>query len=208
MGGRGVGSERDVGKRTTKGMVRDGDRVTKRCRRWDTAGQAHALTFSCYRSRPFLAQERMCQWLAEAIDAARRRHSFDLWAYVFMPEHVHLVVYPRREDYSISRILLAIKQPVSRRAIHYLKSHQPQELESMATGQQSRPYHFWQKGGGYDRNITRVDTLVQTVKYIHHNPVRRGLVATPEQWRYSSAGAWEDDGVGPLTIDRDGFPTF
>jgi REP-associated tyrosine transposase len=189
-------------------MVRDGDRYTKRCRRWDTAGQAHALTFGCYRNRPFLAQERTCDWLAEAIDSARQRHAFDLWAYVFMPDHVHLVIYPTREGYSISRILLAIKQPVSRNAIHYLKSRQPEGLELMATGQQSRPYHFWQKGGGYDRNITRFETLIQTVKYIHNNPVRRGLVALPEQWRYSSAGEWEGDGVGPLTIDRDSFPTF
>ncbi len=188
--------------------MRDGDRVTKRCGRWDTAGQAHALTFSCFRNRPFLTLERTCDWLAEAIDSARRRHGFDLWAYVFMPEHVHLVVYPKREGYLISRILLAIKQPVSRRAIHYLKSHQPQGLELMATGQRARPYHFWQKGGGYDRNITRVETLIQTVKYIHRNPVRRGLVELPEQWRYSSAAQWEGQGVGPLVIDRDSFPTF
>jgi putative transposase len=147
-------------------------------------------------------------WLAEAIDGARRRLAFELWAYVFMPEHVHLVIYPKREDYSISRILLAIKQPVSRKAIHYLKSHEPQGLELMATGQQSRPYHFWQKGGGYDRNITRVETLIETMRYIHHNPVRRGLVATAEQWRFSSAGQWEGRGPGPLTIDRDSFPTF
>jgi len=42
--------------------VRDGDRVTKRCRRWDAAGQAHALTFSCYRSLPYLAQGPAGAW--------------------------------------------------------------------------------------------------------------------------------------------------
>lgn len=102
-------------------------------------GQAHALTFSCYRNRPFLARERTCDWLVEATDSARRQLAFELWAYVFMPDHVHLVVYPKRENHSISRILLA-------------------------TGQQARPYRFWQKGGGYDRNITQVATLVETMR--------------------------------------------
>ena len=91
------------------------------------------------------------------------RHAFDLWAYVFMPDHVHLVIYPRCDDYSISRILLSIRQPVARKAIAYLKVHHPEGLRAMATGQRARPYHFWQKGGGYDRNITQVDTLISTV---------------------------------------------
>ena len=48
----------------------------KRSRRgpaFHAPGHAHELTFSCYRSYPFLQAERTCQWLAEAIEAARRR---------------------------------------------------------------------------------------------------------------------------------------
>ncbi len=189
-------------------MVQEGQRYTKRCHRWDVPGQAHALTFSCYRNRPFLARERTCDWLVEAIDSARRRLGFELWAYVVMPDHVHLVVYPKGEDYSISRILLAIKQPVARRAIHYLRVHKPDGLHLLATGQQARPYRFWQNGGGYDRNITQVETLVETMRYIHNNPVRRQLVTVATQWRYSSAAEWEGLGIGPLAVDRGSFPVF
>ena len=186
----------------------EGQRYAKRCRRWNVPGQAHALTFSCYHNRPFLANEQTCNWLAEAIDLARQRLAFELWAYVFMPDHVHLVLYPKREDHSISRILLAIKQPVSRRAIRHFKAHEPKALDLMATGQRARLYHFWQKGGGYDRNITRLETLIETMRYIHNNPVRRGLVTTAVQWEYSSAAQWEGQARGPLTIDRDSFPAF
>ena len=188
--------------------MREGDRYTKRCRRWDVPGQAHALTFGCYRSRLFLSKQRTCDWLVEAIEAARRRHAFELWAYVFMPNHVHLVVYPKGTTSSISRILWAIKQPVARRAIHYLREREPEGLGLLATGQQARPYRFWQKGGGYDRNITQVTTLVETIRYIHNNPVRRQLVTTATQWRYSSAAAWEGLSEGPLAIDRDSYPVF
>ncbi len=64
-------------------------------RTYNDAGHALALTFSCYRKYKFLAAERACLWLAESIEAARMDLDFDLWAYVFMPDHVHLIIRPR-----------------------------------------------------------------------------------------------------------------
>ena len=141
-----------------------------------------------------------------SINSARRKHEFDLWAYVFMPNHVHLIVCPRAEQYSISSILWSIKQPVARRAIRYLRINHPSSLRLLATGQASNPYQFWQKGGGYDRNIVSVQILIEAVHYIHNNPVRKGLVETPDQWHYSSAADWDGTTSGPIPIDRDTFP--
>jgi putative transposase len=186
----------------------EGQRYTKRCQRWNWAGHAHELTFSCYRNRPFLSKERTCKYLADAISASRVKHDFDLWAYVFMPDHVHLVIHPRREQYSIAQILRSIKQPVSRRAVEYLKKNNPQGLSLLATGQREEAYRFWQKGGGYDRNITKVETLIEAVRYIHNNPARRGLVQTPDQWNYSSAADWQNIRSGPIPIDSDSFPWY
>ena len=184
----------------------DGERYTKRCQRWNFAGHAHELNFNCYLNRPFLSRERTCEYLIHSINTARRKCEFDLWAYVFMPTHVHLVIHPRCEIYSISDILLAIKQPVSRKAIAYLQEHNPAGLRLLATGQRPRPYRFWQKGGGYDRNLTTIDTLIETIRYIHNNPVRKGLVQTPDGWHYSSATDWEGSKSGPLSVDFDSFP--
>ena len=184
----------------------DGERYTKRCRRWNYAGQAHELNFNCYLNRAFLSRERTCKYLIDSINTARRKYEFDLWAYVFMPNHVHLVIHPRREPYSISEILLAIKQPVSRKAIVYLKENNPAGLRFLTTGERARLYHFWQKGGGYDKNITRVDALIETIRYIHYNPVRKGLVQTPDEWYYSSATDWDGSKSGPLPVDIDSFP--
>lgn len=184
----------------------NGERYTKRCVRWNWAGHAHELTFSCYEGHSFLAKERTCLWLVNSINSARRKHEFDLWAYVFMPNHVHLIVCPRAEQYSISSILWSIKQPVARRAIRYLRINHPSSLRLLATGQASNPYQFWQKGGGYDRNIVSVQILIEAVHYIHNNPVRKGLVETPDQWHYSSAADWDGTTSGPIPIDRDTFP--
>ncbi|NLZ05355.1 MAG: transposase [Phycisphaerae bacterium] len=184
----------------------DGQRCTKLCHRWNTPGHAHELTFTCYKNRPFLSSERACRYLVEAIVASRNKHAFDLWAYVFMPDHVHLVVWPRQEKYSISQILRSIKQPVSRRILEYLRRENREGLKILATGERDEPHRFWQKGGGYDRNITSVETLIKSIRYIHNNPARRGLVETAEAWHYSSAADWEGLRRGPIAIDFDTFP--
>src|SRR5438105_3542553 len=95
----------------------------KRCRRYNEPGHAHELTFSCYGRLPLLSRDRTRGWLMEAIDEARTSERFDLWAYVIMPEHVHILIRPREPGYEISRILWRIKRPVGRRAIGYLRVH-------------------------------------------------------------------------------------
>ncbi|MBN1506291.1 MAG: transposase [Sedimentisphaerales bacterium] len=187
-------------------LMLEGNRYSKHCHRWNTGGHAHELTFSCYHNRLFLSKERTCTFLVDAIAASRKKHDFDLWAYVFMPDHVHVVICPRQPEYSISAILRSIKQPVSRRAIDYLRRKNPDGLKFLATGEDDEPYRFWQKGGGYDRNITALETLVQSIRYIHNNPVRKGLVETADQWCYSSAADWLNTGHGPISIDVDSFP--
>ena len=183
-----------------------GERYTKRCHRWNTGGHAHELTFTCYQDRAFLSKDRTCRFLADALIAAQEKRDFDLWAYVFMPDHVHLVICPRLDAYSVSRILRSVKQPVSRRAIEYLKRENPDGLRHLATGQQDEPFRFWQKGGGYDRNISKVETLIEVVRYVHNNPVHRDLAREPEEWFYSSAADWKGLRSGPVPIDFDSFP--
>ena len=119
-----------------------GETYRKKCRRYNFPGNAHELTFSCFRGRPFLSRDRTRGYLVDAIVAAKHKHAFDLWAYVFMPEHVHLLICPCEEAYSIAAILQAIKQPVSRRAMIYLRKHNPEGLAWLATDEMGVPYRF------------------------------------------------------------------
>lgn len=133
-------------------------------------------------------------------------HRFALWAYVFMPEHVHLLLWPEEENYSISNFLQSTKQSVSRKALDYLRKENPGGLKHLATGWKDRPYQFWMDGGGYDRNITDRETLLRVVDYIHRNPVRRGLVETPQEWWWSSVRQWMGIGEGPIKVDLRSLP--
>jgi putative transposase len=178
----------------------------KKCKRLNIPGHAHELTFSCYRQQNFLNEDKIREYLANAIGRAREKHDFDIWAYVIMPDHVHLLIYPKAQGYSIAKILFSIKQPIARKAIPYLRKNHPDRLKHFATGQKNAPYRFWKPGGGYDRNITSIEILSQVVDYIHRNPIRQGLVTKPEEWFWSSYNEWAKPGTGPITVDRESFP--
>jgi len=153
----------------------------------NASGHAHELTFSCFHRFPFLSKDRVCEWLAASIRTACVDLEFSLWAFVFMADHVHLIVHPTRSAYDVSEFLARIKQPTSRQALAFLRRGFPEWVEKpkVPRGQRTE-YHFWQPGGGFDRNITEPLTLEKMIDYIHMNP-RKGFVAQPAQWKWSSA---------------------
>ena len=109
-----------------------------------------------------------------------------------MPEHVHLIVYPEEEGAKISSLLSSIKLPVAMKFSQQLKKHEGAPLG-----------RFWQRGGGYDRNIFTKKALKSSINYIHFNPVRRKLVKEPEDWYWSSAGYYAGLSKFPIKIDED-----
>ncbi len=175
---------------------------------YDSPGIPHGLTFSCYKYRSFLNYRRPRMYLINSLEKARINHNFDLWAYVIMPNHVHLVIFPKNNDYSIPEILNSIKLPAAKMTLHWMGVNMPEILRLFATDEKMQPYRFWLDAGGYDRNLRDQDELVKFVKYVHDNPVRKGLVEDPTQWYWSSAGDWLNDVKGPIRIDKDSFPVL
>ena len=176
--------------------------MSKRRARSNEPGQPRELTFSCYRHHAFLGRDRTRVWFCEALDEARTEFAFQLWAYVVMPEHVHVLVYPGEAPQRMSRFLQAVKEPVARKAIRYLQDNAPKWLARVTVreGQRLRR-RFWQPGGGYDRNITSTEGLRAVIDYLHANPVRRALVARAEDWEWSSARWYA--GLRPVKLEMD-----
>ena len=174
---------------------------------YNAPGDSHFLTFSTFKRLPLLTKQRSCQWVVDAIVLSRERNPFDLWAWVIMPEHVHLVLNPH-EGIKIAPILKTIKQSSSKRAMNWLRYNAPQYLPTIADVQPNgkRTHRFWQRGGGYDRNLRTVRDIHEKVAYIHKNPVTRGLESRPEDFRWPSARAWKTGVEQPLSIDRRSIP--
>jgi putative transposase len=126
-----------------------------------------------------------------------------------MPEHVHIVMRPK-QDVKVAQILSTVKQSVSKKALRYLAETSPDFLAMLEDVRPSgrRSYRFWQRGGGYDRNLRSLRDVYEKIEYVHNNPVRRGLATSPESWNWSSARAWATGENEPLEIDRDRLPSL
>lgn len=166
-------------------------------------GYAYELTFSCYHRYQFLSRDRTREWFIKALADARHKLAFDLWAYVIMPDHVHVLVYPRNDEATVSRIRSAIKEPVARKAIQYMELNAPHWLPKITVREGTRlRRRFWQPGGGYDRTGVEIETIHAMIDYIHANPVRRGLAASTTDWEWSSAGWYANQQPVRIEMDR------
>ena len=113
-------------------------------------------------------EERDYWRLATALARMRQKKQFALTAWVFLPDHWHAIIYPPY-PLSIAQAMSAIKVS-SMVAINHGR-HEKGEL--------------WQERF-FDRAQRTVKEHAETVEYIHLNPVKRGLVKQPIEWKWSS----------------------
>ncbi|HUT89267.1 MAG TPA: transposase [Thermoguttaceae bacterium] len=178
----------------------------KLVKHYDEPGHFHELTFSCYQRVPLLTNDTWREMLSRAIDRALVRHKYCLAAFVYVPEHVHLLVWPQDGASEVEHLLKAVKRPYSYRIKQLLiAGHSP--LLKRLTGRQPpgvMTFRYWQEGPGYDRNLTERESILASIDYIHMNPVRRGLCPRAIDWRWSSARFYLNDGKQ----EDDALPTI
>ena len=104
----------------------------------------------------------------------RKQYTFAVIGYVVMPEHVHLLL-GEPETRNISVAIKALKQSIARRVLRALRK-QTSQIELFAAGP---PLRFWQ-ARFYDFNVWSSKKLTEKLRYMHRNPVKRGLVLTPD----------------------------
>ena len=174
-------------------------RPRKRRIAYNLPNHAHELTFSTFRRKPIFLYAEACELFVEALDAARTSCNFELWAFVIMPDHCHVLLRPRDEVYAISAILKAIKSPAAKAILERFPEWR-EEL-SVCRPTRGREARLWQQGGGYDRNICTNRAAAASINYIHMNPVRKGLCDNPEDWPWTSYRAYLNppEDSGPVT---------
>lgn len=161
----------------------------KRIKHYEETRQLHELTFSCYQRMPLLTNDVWRGLLAKNLTAACESEAFRLIAFVFMPEHVHLLVCPMESRSRVSRLLALTKQPTSKAIKEMLVDSGASLLERLTVRERPGKYcfRFWQEGPGYDRNIFSPEAIEASINYVHENPVKRGLCQDILDWRWSSA---------------------
>ena len=147
-------------------------------KRYQQAGDLHFVTFSCYHRLAYLETAPARELFERSLETIRLRYRFFVIGYVVMPEHVHLLVSERR-DGTLARALQALKL-------------------SVAVQSAQRP--FWQRRY-YDFNVRSEKKRIEKLRYMHRNPVVRGLVANAEDWRWSSFRHYATGEEGTVEIE-------
>ena len=168
-------------------------------KRYYGKGHLHFVTFSCYRRLPLLKSARARDIFVRELAKLRDELGFHLIGYVVMPEHVHVLL-SEPERGTPSTVLQKLKLRVARR-LRKRRTH-------VRVGQMRLPFEecgeplraFWQ-ARFYDFNVYSKGKKMEKLHYMHANPVIRGLVKHPKDWRWSSWGFYRGGRDGLVRID-------
>ncbi len=150
-------------------------------KRFQETRQLHFLTFSCYHRKPNFTTPYSRDTFEFALEQVRKSHDFCVYGYVVMPEHVHMLVNEPGCG-RLAQAMQSLKQSVARRLALRAKES------------------FWQ-ARYYDFNLWSERKFVEKLRYIHRNPVHRGLVADPDDWQWSSFHHYMTGEPGPVEIE-------
>jgi putative transposase len=147
----------------------------------------HFITCTIVGWLPVFTRARYLDIITASLTFCRQQKGLRLHAYVILDNHLHLVV----------------SSDILSQVIRYFKRHTAKEILAVARQEDTQwllkqfelfkgvhkgdsQHQVWQEGF-HPQAITTEDMLRQKLDYIHYNPVFRGLVDRPEDWRYSSA---------------------
>jgi len=150
------------------------------------AHHLHFITCSCHQRLPFLSTASSRDLFLSILEQTRRRYRFVVVGYVVMPEHVHLLI-TEPEIGTPSTVMQVLKQRTARALLPVKRTDAPRK--------------FWQERF-YDFNVFTANKRVEKLRYMHRNPVKRGLVTSLEEWRWSSYRFYLLDEPGPVRVNE------
>jgi putative transposase len=171
--------------------------MRRNLRRYYGSGDLHFITCSCYQRQPLLATPQQRDLFLTVLELMRVRYQFVVVGYVIMPEHIHLLM-SEPQDKNPSTVMQALKLGFARKVIVQAKRRTNPAQASFVDDVRQ---HIWQKRF-YDFNVWTEHKRIEKLRYIHHNPVKRGLVDSPGLWRWSSYRAYHSGETGIVRINE------
>ncbi len=161
----------------------------------------HFLTCTVVEWLSVFSRPRVVDILLESWRYQREHAGLRLYGFVILENHLHFIAQAERLDTCLS----SFKSFTAKKIIAHLHQHREEHLLARLHGAKlahktDREYQLWQEGSHAE--LVFSETMMrEKLEYIHANPVQRGFVDRPEQWRYSSARNYAGE-VGLLEIDR------
>lgn len=170
----------------------------------DIAGSAHFVTTTVVGYKQIFSNDTYCGILIQNLDHYRTVKNVALLGYVLMPEHLHAILLPRGEQ-TTSDFMRDFKKYVSKQVVRKLAEDGREDLRCSfvvpVEKSTKRSHQFWMDEF-WDENVYSEWFFKQKLDYIHNNPVKRGLVNSPDEYRYSSFRNYFLDDESVIRIDR------
>ncbi|MGB8170354.1 MAG: transposase [Chthoniobacteraceae bacterium] len=157
----------------------------------------HFVTSTIVGWLPVFTTAARCQIIVDSLEYCRAHKGLKIHAWVVLENHLHAILAAP----DLSRVLADFKRHTARRILELLAAEECEWLLHLlrqwrAAHKTESEFQVWQEGS-HPQALMSDAVMQQKLEYLHNNPVKRGLVAVPEHWRYSSAHEW-CPGVMPL----------
>lgn len=162
---------------------------------------AHFITATVVQWLPVFTTSACCDILVRSLTYCREHKGLKVYGWVVMDNHFHAVL----AGPALAQTIADLKKFTAREVIAQL----PQEGRDWLLNQlsyyraahkQASTHQVWQEGV-HPQAIVSDEMMLQKLEYLQNNPVKRGLVAAPEHWRYSSAHEWLPGAAAVLRCD-------
>ena len=151
-------------------MVATQKQIRAKIRRWYVPNAIYFITAVTLDRRSVFLDDPNVELLRVTMRCAKEHHPFTMRAYVFLPNHFHLLIFVP-ETTNISKLLQSIQRNFTR---NY------KEVYNI-----NRSTHLWQRGF-WDHVIRDEDDFLKHLDYIHYNPVKHRYVDKPEAYKHTS----------------------
>ncbi|MBZ5561609.1 MAG: transposase [Acidobacteriia bacterium] len=171
-------------------------------------GQLQFITSSTYRRALLFLFERFCRCFVQRLAEVRQGLKFLLLGWVLMPEHFHLLLKPQPAE-AAPLIVKGLKEGTATRILKALRENLQypwcgkmlERLRLPPTMHDESHYRVWQRRF-YPFNVYSEKKRLEKLDYMHHNPVKRGLVNEPGDWPRSSWRLYLGQDASLLEMDR------
>ena len=160
----------------------------------------HFITATIVEWLPIFSTAACCDILIRSLDHCRQHKGLKIHAYIILDTHFHAILAAP----DLASTLRDLKSFTAKQLIAQAEKEGRDwllnQLRYYRTAHKVTEFQVWQEGS-HPEAIGTDEMMLQKLEYLHNNPVKRGLVASPEHWRYSSAHEWLDGAEAVLKCD-------
>ena len=171
-------------------------------------GQLQFITTSTFRRSRLFTCQRFCWTFVETLRQLRQETGFLLIGWVLMPEHFHLLIRPQPAEATVG-FLRELKKRSAQQIIAALDRNRDRPPCRALLARLRLPptvhsdsYHRVGQRRYVPFNVFTEKKHLQKLDYMHHNPVKRRLVTSPDQWPWSSFRFYFLQDSSVLPMDR------